>query len=307
MTKIYLITGFLGSGKTSFLQNVLDSEEAKSGVLMNEFGSISIDSSVVSRKDMDMIELTNGSIFCSCLKDNFIESLRALLEKKLDNIYIESSGLADPANMLAIIDLLKKQCSNDFSYEGAICIVDGLHFMKEIDMMVSVENQIKHSKIILINKMDLISSKTADEIKARIRSINDKALIYEITHGKIDFESLKFSSVINDQIGETSNTTENKPKTIIMKLKDNNIELEEIIKVLNNLKEFCYRIKGFVTVNDITYKIDTVNEKLDVIEYESKGLDDQTLVFISKIGVGIVSKILASTKETLKDKIEIIS
>ncbi|GMQ60110.1 hypothetical protein AN1V17_45100 [Vallitalea sediminicola] len=307
MTRIYLITGFLGSGKTSFLQNILDSEKTKSGVLMNEFGSISIDSSVIGRQAMDMIELTNGSIFCSCLKDNFIESLRILLLKNLDSIYIESSGLADPANMLAIIDLLKKQCKIDFNYEGSICIVDGLHFMKEIDMMVSVENQIRHSKIILINKMDLISSKTAKEIKDKIRSINDKALIYEITHGKIDFELLKFSNVINTRIGETSNTTENRPKTIIIKLTDTNVELEDIITALNTLKEFCYRIKGFVTVKDITYKIDTVNEKLDVIQYESKGLNDQTLVFISKIGVGIISKILASTKETLKDKIEIVS
>lgn len=309
MTKIYLITGFLGSGKTSFLQNVLDNDTSKSGVLMNEFGSISIDSSLVQRKDMDMIELTNGSIFCNCLKNNFIESLRILIEKELENLYIESSGLADPANMLNIIDLLTEQCSHDFTYEGSICIIDGLHFMKEIDMMVSVENQIKHSKIILINKMDLISHEMAKEIKNKLLSINNQAPIYEMVNGRIDFNTLKFSTTINNQAGESSNTTENRPKTIIMKLKDNNISIDDIINTINSLKEFCYRIKGFITIEGITYKIDTVNEKLDVMKYEheTEEFDDQTLVLISKIGIGIISKILSCTEQSLKNKIDIIS
>ncbi|GKX27973.1 hypothetical protein SH1V18_04530 [Vallitalea longa] len=309
MTKIYLITGFLGSGKTSFLQNVLDNDTSRSGVLMNEFGSISIDSSLVQRKDMDMIELTNGSIFCSCLKNNFIESLRILIERKLENLYIESSGLADPANMLTIIDLLTEQCSHDFTYEGSICIIDGLHFMKEINMMVSVENQIKHSKIILLNKMDLISPELATEIKNKLRSINNQAPIYEMVNGRIDFNSLKFSAIITNEAGESSNTTENRPKTIIIKLKDNNISIDDIITTINFLKEFCYRIKGFITIEGITYKIDTVNEKLDVIQYKhtSEKFDDQTLVLISKIGIGIISKILTFIQQSLKNKIDIIS
>lgn len=307
MTKIYLITGFLGSGKTTFLQNTLNNDTKKTGVLMNEFGNISIDGSLVSNRDMDMIELTNGSIFCSCLKDNFIESLRTLLLKDLDHIYIESSGLADPANMLAIIDLLKNQCTSNFSYEGSICLVDGLHFMKELDMMVSVENQIRHSKIILINKIDLIHEETLKEIKSTIQKINDNALIFDITYGKIDFDLLDFSSVVNNEIGDTSNTRENRPKTIVLKLIDADVALEDIITMLGTLKEFCYRIKGFVTLKRITYKIDTVNDKLDVVQYTSEDFDDQTLVLISKIGVGIVSKIFGCTDGVLKDKIEVIS
>ncbi len=165
MTKVYLITGFLGSGKTTFLQNQLSGKDYKTGVLMNEFGKTSIDGTLIKDEDMDMIELTNGSIFCSCLKDHFIEGLRELISRELDCIYIESSGLADPSNMLTIIELLRSQCSHDFSYEGSICIVDCLHFIKEYEIMVSVANQVRHSHTIILNKNDLIDQATRDKIK----------------------------------------------------------------------------------------------------------------------------------------------
>jgi len=79
MTTIYLITGFLGAGKTTFLKERLLHAPVRTGVLVNDFGKVNFDGLQIKRQGMDLIELSNGSIFCSCLKDNFIEGLVELV------------------------------------------------------------------------------------------------------------------------------------------------------------------------------------------------------------------------------------
>ena len=68
-TKLYILTGFLGSGKTTVLQKILEKLEGKrTGIIQNELGKLSIDGTVLRDDDIKMVELTRGSIFCSCLK-----------------------------------------------------------------------------------------------------------------------------------------------------------------------------------------------------------------------------------------------
>ncbi|MDA3845222.1 MAG: hypothetical protein PF505_01595 [Vallitaleaceae bacterium] len=109
MTNIYLITGFLGAGKTTFLNERLLDSHGKTGVLMNEFGKVSMDSIIVKDLTGEFIELKNGSIFCSCLKEHFIEGLKKLILMDLDDLYIESSGLADPSDMGKILSVIEAE------------------------------------------------------------------------------------------------------------------------------------------------------------------------------------------------------
>ena len=72
-TKLYILTGFLGSGKTTVLQKILEKLEGKrTGIIQNELGKLSIDGTVLRDDDIKMVELTRGSIFCSCLKLSFV-------------------------------------------------------------------------------------------------------------------------------------------------------------------------------------------------------------------------------------------
>ena len=69
---LYIVSGFLGSGKTTFLKNMLfNFDKKKTGVLVNEFGAVNIDSVRLSGDTIKMVEINNGSIFCSCLKGDF--------------------------------------------------------------------------------------------------------------------------------------------------------------------------------------------------------------------------------------------
>ncbi|QUI22345.1 GTP-binding protein [Vallitalea pronyensis] len=305
MTKVYLITGFLGSGKTTFLQNQLKSNTHKTGVLMNEFGKTSIDGTLIQDDNMDMIELTNGSIFCSCLKDHFIEGLRELISKELDCIYIESSGLADPSNMLTIMALLKSQCSQEFSYEGSICIIDCLHFLKEYEMMVSVANQVRHSQTIILNKTDLIDEATKDKIRKIIVELNHQAKLIETTYGQVDATELNIGHAFSQQPGETSNTESNRPRTLTLMFNQENVKIEDVMQLFEQIKPFCHRIKGLLSLDHITYKIDGVQDHLKVCEYNDPSEDNNKIVLISNVGTKLITRIQEMMPDALKGQVDI--
>ena len=103
--QLYLVSGFLGSGKTTFLRNILlQSVGVRVGVIVNEFGSIGIDGKVLHQDGMKLVEINNGSIFCACLKDGFVKTLVAFLEQPVDVLFIEASGMADPSSMEHLLE-----------------------------------------------------------------------------------------------------------------------------------------------------------------------------------------------------------
>ena len=102
--ELYVLTGFLGAGKTSFLLNILDNiKDKKIGIIQNEFGKINVDGEIVRRNGIEMTEISRGSIFCSCLKLSFVQALAEMSKKDLDYVFVESSGLADPSNIEEIL------------------------------------------------------------------------------------------------------------------------------------------------------------------------------------------------------------
>ena len=85
MIQIVLLSGFLGAGKTTLMQRLLSSyEDHKIGVIINEFGEINIDARLVNRDGIEMAELSNGSIFCACIKDKFVDGLVAMSKKDIE-------------------------------------------------------------------------------------------------------------------------------------------------------------------------------------------------------------------------------
>ena len=109
-TRVYLITGFLGSGKTTLLNRIIDRfpEDQKLTLLVNEFGEIGVDGTLVEGEDIDMMEISKGSIFCVCVKTDFIKGLYELNSKvKPDVLLIESTGVANPSDLKKDLKLPK--------------------------------------------------------------------------------------------------------------------------------------------------------------------------------------------------------
>ena len=289
---LYLLSGFLGSGKTTFLTNVIkDLADEKVGVIMNEFGRIGIDGTIIAKKGMKLMEINRGSIFCSCLKLSFVSAMIEMAEHPLKYLFVESSGLADPSNIGEILSAVESVKGEVYDYKGTICMIDGLYFLDQLEQLETVERQLKYCNLAVINKVDLASKKTLEKIKIKIQEINSNALIKEARFGRFDYDFLKEDILKNQWLEseDSTNTPENKPKTIGLSY-SGELRKEELTKFLEIVSEDCYRIKGFFKLEDGWNQVNVVNDKIDY-ETSGEGGNESTLVFISKVGPNVIRKV----------------
>ncbi|WP_432666020.1 GTP-binding protein [Wukongibacter baidiensis] len=305
-TKLYLLSGFLGAGKTTFLNNILEVlSDKRVGVIMNEFGKIGIDGQVIQKEDIEMVEINRGSIFCSCLKMSFVEAMTAMADQDLEYLFVESSGLADPSNIGDVLYGLEVTKGDVYDYKGAICLVDGLHFLDQIDDIETVERQLKHCHLIVISKADLIDEETIGKISEKIREINPKADIQVASFGKLDRKILE-EDLIEGHILEsedTTNTPENKPKTLNLTF-DKDVKKEDLTRFINSISKDSYRIKGFFKLEDGWNQVDVVNQKIDY-KLIDETRDKSQLVIISKIGPQIIRGIANNWKDIIGEEMKL--
>lgn len=188
---LYIVSGFLGSGKTTFLKNMLNNfDKKKTGVLVNEFGAINIDAVRLSDDSIKMVEINNGSIFCSCLKGDFIKALIAFSNEDIEYLFIENSGLADPSNMRQLLKEISDRANKTYEYKGAICVVDATGFLKHVEILPPVQNQVAHSNFIVLNKTDRVNKDQITSITERICDINPNAFIHETIYAEVPLSLL---------------------------------------------------------------------------------------------------------------------
>ena len=296
--KLYLLTGFLGSGKTTFLTNTLEYLKGeKVGVIMNEFGKIGIDGTIIKKDGMDLIEINRGSIFCSCLKLPFAAAMIEMAERGMDYLFIESSGLADPSNINEILEGVTSVKGEVYDYRGAICLIDAPNFLEQIEDLETVEKQLKHCHLVIVNKVDLVNEDMLHKVLERIKEINRSVEIEKVSFGNTDFKFLEKDLMKNQWVEneETSNTPENKPKTLSLTY-GGDITKEQLTRFLNKISSDAFRIKGFFKLEDGWNQVDVVNKKID---YKISNSDEAVsqLVIISKIGANIIRPIFNSWEE----------
>ncbi len=189
-TRVYLITGFLGSGKTTFLNRIIDAfpKEKKLTLLVNEFGEIGVDGTLVEGDDIDMMEISKGSIFCVCVKTDFIKGLYELSKTvKPDVLLIESTGVANPSDLKR--DLKLPIFNDRFDFAEQFCVIDAAHFMQAHGVYASLEKQIASSTVFIINKVDLASPETIEETKNIIRQFHPDPSFFETSYAGIPLDS----------------------------------------------------------------------------------------------------------------------
>ena len=190
ITRVYLITGFLGSGKTTFLNRIIDAfpKDKKLTILVNEFGEIGVDGTLVEGDEIDMMEISKGSIFCVCVKTDFIKGLYELTTKvQPDVLLIESTGVANPSDLKKDIKL---PIFNDrFHFREQFCVIDAVHFIDAYGVYASLEKQIASSTVFIINKIDLASPETIENTKNVIRQFHPDPSFFETTYSEIPLES----------------------------------------------------------------------------------------------------------------------
>lgn len=297
-TKLYLLSGFLGSGKTTLVRRILQQEgPQRIGVIMNEFGKISIDGPILRSGSLEMVELNRGSVFCSCLKLSFVEALVAFSDKELDAVIVESSGLADPSNIGEILEAVSNFTTRDYAYSGSITVVDAGSFLSEVDSIETIGRQIACADLTLINKTDLVDADTLTAIEGRIRQISPTTILMRSSYfdGPLDFWGSDLSGGKLPQLKESLNTPENKPKTISMSF-EGSVGERELSAFLDAVSTAAYRIKGFVVMDGRRTEVQVVGNRIDYHETD-RLLEQSTLVFISKVGPQIIRSVDEAWKQ----------
>jgi len=295
--KLYVLTGFLGSGKTTMLLKILDNlSQHKVGIIQNEFGRIDVDSEILKREGLVMTELTRGSIFCTCLQLKFSQALAEMSKQDIEYLFVESSGLADPSNIDEILEAVKVLAGDVYEMSGIICLVDAVNFMEQVADEITVDRQLKHCHRAVINKVDLVSEEQLGTVIETVRKYNPVCDIDTTTVGDIGTTFLS-QNLMEKQWAEseaTTNSVDTKPKTMSLNF-DGVAPKDKVEEFLQQIIPHAYRIKGFFHLNDGWQQVDVVGKRIDYKPCEPK--EESHLVFISKIGPQIIRNIDSAWKE----------
>jgi G3E family GTPase len=213
---VTIITGFLGSGKTTLISELVRHPEMnRVALVINEVGEIGIDHDLVESSTENISLLSNGCICCS-LRTDMQETLRDLFAKRsvgevfdFDRVIIETTGLADPAPVLQTLvsdTLLEAQ----FRFDGLVTLVDVVNFPIMVQTQKEIVKQIAIADKLFLTKSDLIDSSEMEMIQNQIRELNNSAQMIVVTQGKVSplelmnlgLSSTKSSSKILSFLGE---------------------------------------------------------------------------------------------------------
>jgi G3E family GTPase len=305
MINLVLLTGFLGAGKTTLMKSILDSfKDVKVGIIVNEFGKINIDGELLKKDGIEMAELTNGSIFCACIKDNFLASLIEMSTRDLSHVFIEASGLADPSNMTEILKAIEPKTMNKYLYKGAIAIVDCENFLDLSDLLPALANQIEYSSFAVLNKADLVDQTTIEAVNRRIHEINPQIGTCVTSYAKCDIKELVNElEPIGKESKQSTNTISSKPKSFV--LSGNDVyDIESLNNFLILVSQDAYRIKGFIKTDQGNKEISVVGTHITVANWNEEITESQ-IVVISAVGIKMLSIITAATKKYFNNSLSI--
>ena len=176
---VYVLTGFLGSGKTSLLRRCLQSEGfADTAVLINEFGAIGLDHELVETSEEDTVVLKGGCICCT-IREDLASTIRHLADlrrtgniKPFSRLVIETSGLADPVPVLVTLKA-DPRITQLFEFKGTIVTVDGISGDRTMHNHIESVRQVIYANRAVLTKCDLSTKSDITHLRNRISELND--------------------------------------------------------------------------------------------------------------------------------------
>ncbi len=176
LVPVSIVTGALGSGKTTLLNHILtENHGIKIGVIVNEFGDVGIDSELIVSSTDEMIELANGCICCT-IRGDLVGAVKQTLEKHVEYILIETSGMAEPSPVANTF--LAGELRLHTKLDGIITVVDAENLHTALGHGPTVVEQIKAADVILLNKSDLVNENELTALEKQIHEFSPRAFIF---------------------------------------------------------------------------------------------------------------------------------
>ena len=183
---ITVLTGFLGSGKTTILNYILTHNEGrKIGVIVNDFGAINIDAKLVAKQTDTMMELSNGCICCATDSLELDEAIAQFVYEgsPIDYIVIEASGLAEPYDLMVS---LRESLDTRVRLDSIVGVIDAHNIVANAKTNPTATKQAQYADFLVVNKIDLVDTTELAEIKQLLKLINPRAKIFETSHGVLE-------------------------------------------------------------------------------------------------------------------------
>ena len=217
---VTVLSGFLGAGKTTMLNHILNNrEEMRVAVIVNDMSEVNIDASLVrdggaglSRTEEQLVEMTNGCICCTLREDLLVEVARLAGEGRFDYLLIESTGISEPmpvAETFTFEDEEGKSLSELAKLDTMVTVVDAGNFMKDfgswdeltdrqmglddkddrniVDLLVE---QVEFANVIVINKTDLLTPYELEQLDRIIRKLNPNAVVLHSTESRVPLSEI---------------------------------------------------------------------------------------------------------------------
>ena len=205
LVKTWLVSGFLGAGKTTFILEQLNRNGARVAVLVNEFGELGIDGALIrARGGIDVVEMPGGCICCS-QKEGLAESVRQIAEKlKPELLIIEPSGIAESSEVIGV--LTSPPLDGVIRLDAAITVIDAetfLEFSTPDAFGTFFLDQIMNADLILVNKIDLASPADLAAIEGRLYALRPGALLIKTVFCRMEEEPPTGHGVVPISSGTT--------------------------------------------------------------------------------------------------------
>lgn len=197
---ILAVTGFLGSGKTTFVNHLLaEPHGLKIGVVVNDFGAINIDAELVAGKTDTKLELSNGCICCSLETLDVQEAIAqfAYVGSDIDLIVIEASGLAEPRDLALN---LRDMIGIGVRLDAIVTLIDAEHVIENAQKHKNAADQIEFTDFVIINKTDTVREERIVEIRQLIDMTNPRARIFEAVRADVDIRLLTDPDRVWDEV-----------------------------------------------------------------------------------------------------------
>ncbi len=294
MVQSFIITGFLGVGKTTMLTNTVKEHfsDKKVAIIVNEFGDVGVDGDILSNVYSEVLEISEGCICCQ-LAEEFESGVIEIMNKyNPEIIFVETSGASEPFPIFMSLQNL------GISVEGVICVVDSKNLASYSDNSTA-KYQIGGSNIIVLNKTDLVTDNELEAVKNDVIAIKEQFNIKNTLTGKLVFNSYVINSAqqglmekkafegvykVDEIIGlakeyeHLDHTTKDSITQKVAYLKEG-IEFSDIDELLNNLPKSIYRVKGVTKTKDVPKPL-VINYSFGNVSYEELDEYNQPSIII---------------------------
>lgn len=290
---VHLISGFLGSGKTTFLQNLLDyclAQGLKPAVMMNEYGEVNIDGELLRGQGYTIREMTNGCICCT-IGGTLGLALQDVAARKPDVIFIEATGLADPIEL--IDQATKEEVLPLVRLTALVAVLDPVNFAHFAEAVHSgIRQQTELADFVLINKCDLAAQSVLDDLAMQVRALNPRAEIHYTERGRMPYARLlSHTGELSHSVAPVHQIAVHDHFHTLTFLCEHSFVREQFEHYIRSLPSTVWRAKGFVRFTDSSEQwmfqfvngdfaiewIDLLPEPPDHLVIIGKGFDRETL------------------------------